>query len=275
MSTLHFFSLYPKYMAPHSDVLISRPDIAVLYTQFTTSTCARCFISVSGVPGSHKCANCARFALCPECVKIEGLALYHSHECQLFCSLPVDMRNGDTDYLRFVLRYFSILQHGIPPESGACEGAANKFSQLCSNRNIHSKTFLAWTAKFAVLFTKSFTLPKGITPSDLVDLFCKIKSNSLGFPFNKDETMGWCLDVRASMFNHSCVPNCYITNGKDGTMVVKTLKSVSKDEELCISYVDLLSPEFSEEQKRREHLFETYCFWCQCETHPRDANKAS
>ena len=43
--------------------------------------------------------------LCPECVKIEGLEIYHSHECKLFCSLPLDMRNGDTDYLRFVLRY--------------------------------------------------------------------------------------------------------------------------------------------------------------------------
>jgi hypothetical protein len=130
-------------------------------------------------------------------------------------------------------RYFSILEHGVPPDSGTCEGALKNFSQLCSNRSIHSKTylsfplalsstsirltwtiitcrFLAWTAKFAVLFTKSFTLPKGVTPSDLVDLFCRIKSNSLGFPFNKDETMGWCLDVRASMFNHSCVPNCCI-----------------------------------------------------------------
>jgi len=183
------------------------------------------------------------------------------------------MRNGDTDYLRFVLRYFSILQHSVPPGSGDSEGAQN-FSQLCSNRDIHSKTYLAWAAKFAVLFTKSFTLPPGLSPSDLVTLFCRIKSNSLGFPFNKDETIGWCLDVRASMFNHSCVPNCYITNGKDGTLIVKTKKNVTQNEELCISYVDLLSSEFSDEKNRREHLFETYCFWCQCETHPKVDNKA-
>lgn len=254
-----------KNFLEHEDVLVSIPDIAVLYTPFTLHTCARCFKDVTGMKNAHTCTNCNRFFLCPECLNIDGLISYHSHECKLFCSISEGMRNGDTDYLRFVLRYFSILQYGPPPGSGTCQGATNRFKQLCNNRSTLPKTYLAWCAQFAVLFTKSFPFPPGFTPSNLVDLFCILKSNSLGFPFNNAATMGWCLDVRASMFNHSCAPNCYVTGGPNGEMVVKTKRSVSTDEELCISYVDLLLDEFKDTKTRRDHLFESYCFWCNCE----------
>ena len=39
------------------------------------------------------------------------------------------------------------------------------------------------------------------------------------------------------MFNHSCEPNCYITPGPDGTMALKTNRSVIKGEELTISCI--------------------------------------
>lgn len=262
-----------RNFSAHEDILKSIPDIAVLYTPFTLNTCARCFINTANAKDSLVCPNCNRFLLCAHCKQIEGLIEFHLFECKLFCGVPENMRNGDTDYLRFVLRYFSILQNGIPPGGGVCEGAVRRFSQLCNNRNALPKTYLAWCAQFAALFTKFFPFPPNFSPSNLVDLFCILKSNSLGFPFNEEVTMGWCLDVRAAMFNHSCAPNCYIVGGPDGSLLVRTKRNVIQGEELCISYVDLLSEEFQETKHRRDHLFETYCFWCSCEKCSQSSNK--
>jgi len=249
-------------------VLLSRPDIAVLYTPFTTTVCARCFIS-SDHP--HLCDNCKRFALCGKCNAIPGLLEWHQYECTLFCGVPASMRDGDTDYLRFVLRYFSILVHGPPPSLGGpvCEGegspgAMSHFHELCSNNEKQTKEVIAWCNQFAGLFARYFGFPEGETVSSVAELLMRIRSNSIGFPFNVKETMGWCLDIRASMFNHSCDSNCFVTQGPDGTLLIKTKVDVKEGEELCFSYIDLFTDEFKDKQTRRTHLMETYCFLCAC-----------
>jgi len=250
------------------EVLSSRPDITVLYTPFTTTTCARCFME--NVQEGHMCESCKRFSLCTKCAHINGLVEWHRHECGLFCCIPAAMRSGDTDYIRFVLRYFAIISHGMPPpstsetlESGSGE-VLNIFQDLCTNKDQQSQETLAWCNQFANLIAKFIPLPSGVTISSLVDLLLRIRSNTLGFPFTKDETIGWCLDNRVSMFNHSCDPNCYIACEADGTLLVKTKKSVPRVNELCISYIDLLLEQFKDVATRREHLKDSYCFLCSC-----------
>lgn len=266
-------------MQAGEEVICSRPDIAVLYTPFTTLYCARCFISCAKAEGSVLCSSCNRFLLCEKCAAIDGLVNWHHHECALFCSIPAAMRNGDTDYLRFILRYFVILSHGAPPSApaasgkGNSEGAKTHFEELCTNKPQQTEETLAWCHHFASLFAKFLSFPPGVSVSSIEDLLLRIRSNTLGFPFNKDETMGWCLDVRVSMFNHSCEPNCYILPGPDGTMSLKTKIAISQGEELTISYIDMLLPEFKDVEARNAHLAETYCFSCECVKCRRDKLK--
>jgi len=254
-------------MKAGEEVLLSRPDIAILYTPFTTSVCARCFCTPS-IP--QLCNACKRYTLCPKCSSIPDLQEWHRHECILFCGVPTQLRDGDTDYLRFVLRYFSILVHGPPPSDGAVyegdgsPGVLSHFQELCSNEEKQTKEVIAWCNQFAGLFARYFTFPEGVTVLSMAEMLMRIRSNSIGFPFNPKETMGWCLDIRASMFNHSCVPNCFVTHGPDGTLLIKTNKDVKEGEELCFSYIDLLSDEFKDRPTRQEHLMQTYCFSCAC-----------
>eukprot|EP01012_Entosiphon_sulcatum_P040985 TRINITY_DN54741_c0_g1_i1.p1 TRINITY_DN54741_c0_g1~~TRINITY_DN54741_c0_g1_i1.p1 ORF type:complete len:292 (+),score=20.41 TRINITY_DN54741_c0_g1_i1:59-934(+) len=249
-------------------VMTSRPFLAVLYTDFAATNCARCYL-----PAQDLCQRCQRFVLCAKC---EGAALreFHATECDWYCAIPAAMRSGDTDYLRFVLRYFNVLLNGWQPERPECLAemgeqatVAEYLSQLRGHRDEQPASFLSWANKFAVLFTQFVTLPAPVGGTEgLVELFCRIRTNSLGYPFSTEQTMGWSLHSisRASGFNHSCDPNCRMTPGPEGSLVVRTLRDVQPEEELTISYVDLQTPEYNDAEARREHLLDTFRFACCC-----------
>ena len=121
------------------------------------------------------------------------------------------MREGDTDYLRFVLRYLAYRVHGPDPAS---DGEGTRFDLLSTNRELQTAGFVSWTEQMAELFRTHNLVHESVQTDELADLFCKIRANALGFPFNEAENMGWSLHETASMLNHSCVPNCFIEQGK-------------------------------------------------------------
>ena len=96
------------------------------------------------------------------------------------------MRNGDTDYLRFILRYLAIRRAGLPPvPSGAVPPAgegANRFPDLCSNMDVQTEEFKAWVSNFAGLFAQHVEFPADVTVEAFALLLAKIRANSLGFP---------------------------------------------------------------------------------------------
>eukprot|EP01043_Picozoa_sp_COSAG02_P123288 COSAG02_NODE_60250_length_272_cov_0.520231_1_plen_70_part_01 len=62
------------------------------------------------------------------------------------------MRSGDTDYLRFILRYLAVRRGGLPPvPAGAAPpdgDGANGFPNLCSNLDIQTDEFKSWADNF-------------------------------------------------------------------------------------------------------------------------------
>ena len=153
------------------------------------------------------------------------------------------MRAGDSDYLRFVLRYLSSRDHGPDPASSSSGGT--QFEILSTNRELQTPEFVLWTTQMAALFESHGLLEgSGVDTDELADLFCKIRANALGFPFCEEENLGWSLHANASMFNHSCVPNCFIEqgpqpltavfnsrlSGETGTICLKTKKDVELGE---------------------------------------------
>mmetsp|Transcript_2177 Transcript_2177/g.2954 ORF Transcript_2177/g.2954 Transcript_2177/m.2954 type:complete len:145 (+) Transcript_2177:993-1427(+) len=126
----------------------------------------------------------------------------------------------------------------------------------------------------------------GTTKQELVDLFAKIRFNSFGFPFNKERTLGWCLQSTLSYVNHSCEPNCFIQQVNLGSaflslpaslstmMELKALRAIDAGEELTISYLDLEAPSNRHIQNRTSILFDRYRFECHCTRCIKEAEQA-
>eukprot|EP00760_Papus_ankaliazontas_P009565 PhM_4_TR14102/c0_g2_i1/m.95365/K11426/SMYD; SET and MYND domain-containing protein len=232
------------------------PHIAVLYSDFVQQICATCFEPHEDL---ILCPNCQLFAVCPACAKGPLTRVVHPIECAWVCSLASSVREGETDYLRFVLRYCALRKLGDP--------AIKKINTLCTNTETQSDEFLDWCSSFAALFISHFHTDLGVITEDLIRLMCIVRANSLGFPFNSEVTLGWCLQTTVSMLNHSCTPNCAITAAgqEKNKMEVRTLRRVRAGEELTISYIDVHDPQNLSVDVRREAIFDRYRFSCDCE----------
>jgi SET and MYND domain-containing protein len=85
-------------------------------------------------------------------------------------------------------------------------------------------------------------------------------AHGLGDPKSRNTDVAFGMfPLTALFFNHSCDPNCTFI-GAGGRVQVRTLRPVSADEELHVSYVDL----FSSRDERRSNLLQTKHFWCKC-----------
>lgn len=264
----------------------SYPDIAVLYTDHVNKCCARCFCSFGNgreFVDWFSCLHCKQFSMCKRCeedsgdsrMKISWRKYHDTYECKAFMGIPANLRQGDSDYLRFVLRLFSIMEIGFPSyPKPLCEmknyksfddDAKDCFSSLCTNKRLQKPEVIAFVKNFAALFARYTCFPAGMTENKLADVLLRIRMNSLGFPFNEQATLGWSVHTQASLMNHSCAPNCYVANGDIddfGIMNVVAKKDIAKGEELMISYVDLTK--ITDDQERLDYLYENYCFVCKC-----------
>lgn len=76
---------------------------------------------------------------------------------------------------------------------------------------------------------------------------------------NDDRPLGLCLEPCLALFNHSCEPNAIIKS--EGRIVsLRALKSIKKDQEICIQYIDLNA----DVHARRAQLSSRYWFSCSC-----------
>lgn len=235
-------------------------DITTLYSSFTNSTCVLCFSRDK--ESLTVCPSCQQLALCSRCSSSPaGTARWDSHKqpCEWMTLLPAETQRGDTDYLRFLLEYSARVQNGDTRLLMALD-------TLCTNEDSTAPEVREFCDSFSRLVTTKFA-PHGllIAQAQLKKLLLQTKSNSVGFPFDEQQTLGWTLQEEVCMLNHSCVPNCAITNGPDGTLQIRTIAPVKAEEELTISYVDLSGPLGGDVKARTRELLERYRFLCQCD----------
>lgn len=92
--------------------------------------------------------------------------------------------------------------------------------------------------------------------------YYRINSNSHGLGDNHSRNTDVALGLfpLSALFNHSCNPNATFVGLLNGRLEVRTIRPVSKDEELVVSYIDL----YSDRDERRQELLMSKHFWCKC-----------
>ncbi|KAK9818158.1 hypothetical protein WJX72_007975 [[Myrmecia] bisecta] len=80
-------------------------------------------------------------------------------------------------------------------------------------------------------------------------------------PAHTDGSLPGAIYRLLSRLNHACRPNTAYFFKPNGVAVLRTLRLLSAEEELTISYVDVLLPR----ELRRSQLHERFCFWCECQ----------
>ncbi|GMI23419.1 hypothetical protein TeGR_g11057 [Tetraparma gracilis] len=203
--------------------------------------------------------------MCPKCSSPAAIS-NHSSECAAFLSVPSHLRQGDTDYLRWFLRYFALRRRH---PSAPCP-----FSNLVNLEPLHDPATVSWSAGFASLFQQHANPPPAIAPPDIKKLLLCLRVNDLGFPYTKDHNLGWSLDSKVCLMNHSCEPSCAVSLGEGGVLEVRALRDIHPGDALTISYLDLASEEHQSVAARRAALQEKYLFSCGCARCEREAAAA-
>ena len=228
-----------------------RCPLSVLYSPFVRTHCGFCFIEVA--ESAWMCTDCRHYALCAVC-DCEGLRAAHEGWCQWFRMLPEAVRAGDTDYVRFVLEYCARILRG---DTDLLE-------------EIRKLTFADIDAAFCESFSARIVErfgPHGLAVSSehIAGVIRRTKTNSLGFPFDSERTLGWSIHSELCMLNHSCIPNCAIRRSSSvpGAAELVAVTDVERGDELTISYIDVES--FPDVVARTTHLLERYAFLCRCE----------
>nr|CCC90574.1 conserved hypothetical protein [Trypanosoma congolense IL3000] len=248
----------------------------------------------------YECNACQNLVLCEDCVRDlvavvqrqsassgspvagepcspeERLRLLESHPllqvhkqaCAWYCSLPETMRDGDTDYLRFALQYGARALLGDTSLLLSVE-------ELCTNATQQSPESREFCASFARRVVDTFA-PQGfrVDADHLRDVLLRTKCNSIGYPFDDEQTLGWLLQEKLCMINHSCDPNAAIVRPRQSTLTSSAghsacsveliaRRKIKAGEEITIAYIDVDS--YGEDhQARRRHLLESYWFLCMC-----------
>nr|CAG4719167.1 unnamed protein product [Naegleria fowleri] len=92
-------------------------------------------------------------------------------------------------------------------------------------------------------------------------LFQKVQRNTFSICNDEMNVIGSGLYFHASMFNHSCVPNCTILFDSNKNIYTRVIKSnIKAGEPLTINYIDLLDVTPNRQQKLKKQ----YHFTCQC-----------
>jgi len=137
---------------------------------------------------------------------------------------------------------------------------AHEFSQLISHKDDFSSKQMERMAKDAVVlkeYLNNLSLFSG--PADLIEIFCKITCNSFSICDDGQNGVAVGLYPQLSFLNHSCAPNCVMIFEKDKAFL-RTITDIAADQELTVSYIDILKSR----SKRREELKERYFFDCCC-----------
>ncbi|KAJ3053589.1 SET and MYND domain-containing protein 4 [Rhizophlyctis rosea] len=283
-------SLHAARNISKGEVLIrERPYACLLRRNFREQRCEYCLRTVDLNPVF--CTTCTKVRYCSPTCRDTAQRAYHGHECNQTYLEDLE----DVDVL--TLRVYWLGQEGSVDGlcasdseihardlSGEVPGCDEEGRYVVSHTTIltlldhissHPHSTLLHQSILFTLLSQHLALPPKAA-SELLHIWAKIRCNSFTIKGGvavdagagrvqsvEEEVLGVGVFGRGSLVNHSCDPNSIVSFEDGAGMVLRSLRSLGKGEEVTISYGPLKSRMGREDRRRK--LREGWFFECLCE----------
>nr|CCA24457.1 conserved hypothetical protein [Albugo laibachii Nc14] len=244
-----------------SRVLSSLPFAKVLSVTYWQKRCSVCFQQLHCV---SRCGACHIAHYCSKNCQKDDWRLDHRIECATFRQLATLRLHSDQISDLLLLGRVVRRIDGIEPlaKDGILPDKANATSVFPMDSMWHSVDLTNETHLISLLAQKLGLVRESWHVRDLQEMLARFQCNNFCIlDENFFEVGAGCYPLGA-MVNHSCDPNCVTIFARGSAQLeLWAMKSIGKDEEVTISYVDPANCM----NKRRKYLQKRYHFDCRCQ----------
>nr|XP_053626384.1 LOW QUALITY PROTEIN: uncharacterized protein LOC128684235 [Cherax quadricarinatus] len=241
-------------------ILTSTPFAHVVNHQYVSMYCYNCIISHRDKRILSRCQGCRTLWYCSDQCQREDWAL-HSFECHNLRRLSPYVPQ---DFVRLMARVIMRLRDGgdkIVEMYSEREG--RRFRNLMNHyADIKQNKERLADADYLIEELKRYIGEEYIPNySDFLGIYGRMLVNRFSLMDRTMMTLGSAMYLSASIFDHSCIPNCFISFAGKNVQIRTLIDMPVLDYCKCrISYVDPVSSVRS----RRENLYHKWFFWCEC-----------
>ncbi|XP_063607562.1 histone-lysine N-methyltransferase SMYD3-like [Penaeus indicus] len=242
------------------EILTSKPFCFVLENSVIGQYCETCLATARKERLLSRCKGCWRAWYCSDICRDLG-ETQHRHECQLFRDRP-DYR--PKDFARFLARLIRKLKDGGEDVVERIDARrSRRFRDLMSHSKEIEKDQKRLDYLAEMMPDLQVLLGKSNIPEreELIQIFGKVMVNSFCLLDHHLKPVGTSLYLAASIFDHSCAPNAFVSF-VGNKLVVRTLVEWPElDLDMVhISYLDTMNSR----EHRRAFLQDNYYFACDC-----------
>ncbi|XP_032818921.2 histone-lysine N-methyltransferase SMYD3-like isoform X1 [Petromyzon marinus] len=244
--------------AVHPGQLIysSKPYACVVVKGSHDTVCDHCLARKDG--RLLRCSHC-KFAYYCDASCQKGAWTEHKSECRCLKKVAP---NIPTDMVRLVARIlFKLARLNSKPCPSEEFYSLQQLQSHTDQMSEQMRNGLALLANTLRMYLEGEDLDWGsLLPADnVMQLLGKITCNSFSVCDGEFQDLGVAIYPSLSLLNHSCDPSCVVVF-EGSMMLLRAMRDIPAGEELCISYIDTLSPS----RTRRQELLRRYYFTCQC-----------
>uniref|UniRef100_A0AAJ7TJB2 [histone H3]-lysine(4) N-trimethyltransferase n=1 Tax=Petromyzon marinus TaxID=7757 RepID=A0AAJ7TJB2_PETMA len=244
--------------AVHPGQLIysSKPYACVVVKGSHDTVCDHCLARKDG--RLLRCSHC-KFAYYCDASCQKGAWTEHKSECRCLKKVAP---NIPTDMVRLVARIlFKLARLNSKPCPSEEFYSLQQLQSHTDQMSEQMRNGLALLANTLRMYLEGEDLDwSSLLPADnVMQLLGKITCNSFSVCDGEFQDLGVAIYPSLSLLNHSCDPSCVVVF-EGSMMLLRAMRDIPAGEELCISYIDTLSPS----RTRRQELLRRYYFTCQC-----------
>lgn len=248
----------PKPVKRGDVLLTSQPFVYLVSGTLKSLYCDFC-LAKKDSKGLQRCSGCRQEHYCGRECQAAAWGL-HRLECRRLKRVSPRV---PPDTARLMAKVILKLKNGDSMEEEIAPGYTRKFKDLMNHysdikkdkkRHEHFESLMGVLDSYLV----GATLPN---EAELQGIFGRICVNSFSITDPDQNTVGTGVYLAASIFDHSCKPNAYVTfDGKKLTCRALVNFPALDWTKIRISYIDVLNPR----EERQEDLLRRYYFLCDC-----------
>nr|XP_045584410.1 histone-lysine N-methyltransferase ASHR1-like isoform X1 [Procambarus clarkii] len=250
----------PKALKKGDVVLESEPFAHVINSEYLSMYCYHCLRCFKDNRIPRMCTECRTLWYCtPECKQADWH--HHRFECPNLSRLQPNL---PSDFVRLMARVIMWLRDGGDKVvEKYSERQGRRFRDLMNHYADIKKSEERKADADALIEELKMYIGEEYIPnySDFLGIYGRMLVNRFSLMEKTLLTIGSAMYLSASIFDHACKPNCFISfTGKK--VQIRTLVDMPVlDYSKCrIGYVDPVNSVTS----RRENLYKKWFFWCDC-----------